>query len=106
MSDAKVTFENVNWDEAAIGAESFFSFNCPLHDRRCGTLPIAGRVPEKRDPQNKNGGVAQWDWDGNRDSPTFSPSINCGGCWHGYIRAGRCVSVPGGDEPEIPRTRT
>lgn len=53
----------------------------------------------KRDGQNQNGGRAQWDWDGNRGAPTFSPSINCEGhCgWHGYIRNGRCVDQNGAD---------
>jgi hypothetical protein len=38
-----------------------------------------------------------WTWDGNRDSPTLSPSINCngeGGCgWHGFIRNGQTVNA-------------
>lgn len=38
-----------------------------------------------------------WDWDGNRDAPTLSPSINCngeGGCgWHGFIQAGQIVGA-------------
>jgi hypothetical protein len=34
----------------------------------------------------------------NRDAPTFSPSIDCKGCWHGYIRNGRCVDTSGNDE--------
>jgi hypothetical protein len=101
MSDAKVDFE-----PAAPGQEQRFDFNCPLHDRRCGALVIAGRTGLKRDPQGKNGGIAQWDWDGNRAQPTFRPSVNCGGCWHGYIENGRCVSVHRQDEPEIARQRT
>lgn len=55
----------------------------------------------KRDGQGQNGGRPQWDWDGNRENPTFNPSINCEGhCgWHGYIRGGRCVEVDGKDSP-------
>lgn len=38
-----------------------------------------------------------WDWDGNRDAPTLSPSINCngpGGClWHGHIVNGQLNPV-------------
>ena len=34
-----------------------------------------------------------WEWDGNEEKPTLSPSIACGmpkGCdWHGYMKAGR-----------------
>jgi uncharacterized protein DUF6527 len=78
---------------AAPGEEVRFSFACPLHNRRCGDLLIAGRTTEKRDGQNKNGGVAQWDWNGNREAPTFTPSVNCKGCWHGWIKNGRCFKV-------------
>lgn len=100
MSDAKVTFATLDDLGAAPGAEQTFAFACPKHaGRRCELLVIAGRTSLKRDPQGKNGGIAQWDWDGNRAAPTFAPSINCGGCWHGYIRAGRCVDTSGRDEP-------
>jgi hypothetical protein len=103
MSDAKVKFEMLGGEDALTGSEQQFSFNCPLHDRCCGPLIIAWRTNLKRDPQGKNGGVAQWGWDGNRETPTFSPSVNCKGCWHGHIRKGRCVSTSNADEPEINR---
>jgi hypothetical protein len=101
MSDAKVKFEMLGGKDAQPGNEQQFSFSCPLYNRRCGPVIIAGRTKLKRDPQGQNGGVAQWDWNGNREIPTFSPSINCKGCWHGYIRKGRCVSASNIDEPEI-----
>jgi hypothetical protein len=103
MSDAKVRFATIEGDPAAAGAEQTFSFNCPKHNRRCEGIVIAGKTNLKRDPRGKNGGVAQWDWDHNRAAPSFAPSINCGGCWHGYIRGGRCVDVNNNDEPEIAR---
>lgn len=90
MSDAKVQF-GANMET--------FSFQCPKYDRKCGDVLIANsghNIP--RDGQNNNGGQAQWDWDGNKDAPTFSPSINCKGCWHGYIRNGRCVDTSGKEE--------
>ena len=34
-----------------------------------------------------------WHWDGNFDQPTLSPSIHHVGRWHGYMTAGRLVSV-------------
>lgn len=103
MSDAKVTFEDIGYEPAAPGQEVRFDFNCPKHARRCGGIIIAGRIPGlKRDGQNQNGGVAMWDWDGNRETPTFSPSINCGRCWHGYIENGRCVTAQKVEEPELP----
>ena len=99
MSAADVRFDTLDYDPAEPGKEQTFDFKCPKHNRRCGGLVIAGRTHLKRDPNGQNGGVAQWDWDGNRDAPTFTPSINCIPCWHGYIRAGRCVNVNGADEP-------
>lgn len=103
MSDAKVKFFGASEEPGSCpGLEALFSFACPKYERRCGNLLIAGRTGHKRDGQGKNGGKPQWDWDGNREAPTFNPSINCGGCWHGYIRAGRCVDTMGKDEPEPP----
>ena len=100
MSAANVKFETLDFDDASPGAEQRFGFDCPKHKgRRCEGLVIAGKSDLKRDPQGQNGGIAQWDWDGDRDAPTFRPSINCNGCWHGYIRNGRCVTTSGQDEP-------
>ena len=106
MSEAKVTFHTLDWVAAQPGQEQTFSFNCPKHDRRCEALVIAGKTDLKRDPQGKNGSIAQWDWDHNRMAPSFAPSINCGGCWHGYIRSGRTVDCQGKDEPDVVRTKT
>lgn len=106
MADAKVRFHTLESLDADSGQEKTFSFNCPKHDRRCEGLVIAGKTQLKRDPNGQNGGVAQWDWDHNRSRPNLVPSINCGSCWHGYIRAGRTVDCQGNDEPEIARTRT
>lgn len=100
MSDAIVRFETLDFEPANPGQEQRFGFKCPLRGHRCEGLIIAGKTGLKRDGQGQNGGIAQWDWNGDRYKPTFSPSINCGGCWHGYIENGRCVSVQKVDEPE------
>ncbi len=101
MSDAKVTFQDVRGDDCSPGQEQRFSFQCPKNRHsRCSSLLIAGRTDIPRDGQNRNGGRAQWDWNGNREAPTFSPSINCDGCWHGYIEKGRAVDCNKQDEPE------
>lgn len=99
MSDARVTFETLGYTAAEAGAEERFSFKCPKADRRCKGLLIRGRTNLKHDPQGLSGGVPQWNWDGDRVRPTFTPSINCVSCWHGYIRGGRCVDTSGKDEP-------
>lgn len=30
-----------------------------------------------------------WQWDGNREAPTLTPSINVVGRWHGFLRNGK-----------------
>lgn len=104
MSDAKVQFMTVTGEPCAADQQpARFTFQCVRRRREtCGNLLIAGATDIPRDGQNRNGGRAQWDWDGNAEAPTFSPSVNCeSACgWHGYIRAGRCVNTSGADEPE------
>jgi hypothetical protein len=95
MSDAKVTF--------ALGEDGKprnFSFACPHGNGRCGKLLIAEGPHSSRHGVNQNGLRAQWHWNGDRERPTFSPSVNCFDCWHGYIENGRCVSTAKVDEPE------
>ena len=33
-----------------------------------------------------------WEWDGNGDAPTLTPSVHRPGRWHGWFRAGRMES--------------
>jgi hypothetical protein len=33
-----------------------------------------------------------WEWDGNEEKPTFSPSVHLRGRGHGWFRAGRMES--------------
>lgn len=40
------------------------------------------------DTEEPNGSGAVWSWDGNKESPTFSPSINIVGRCHYFIRNG------------------
>ena len=102
MSNARVNFGRLDSLCADMGDEQTFSFACPRRaGQRCEDLIIAGRTNLPRDPQGKNGGIAQWNWDGKRDQPTFAPSVNCGHCkWHGFVENGRCVSTTKQDEPE------
>lgn len=34
-----------------------------------------------------------WEWDGNLEKPTLAPSVHCVNVWHGWVKAGRLVSV-------------
>jgi hypothetical protein len=108
MSAAEVEFLSVEGFPLKEGEKpARFTFRCVRQTReQCAKLLIAEGPYSlshgiKRDGQNQNGGRAQWDWDGNRDAPTFAPSVNCeSGCgWHGYIRRGRSVNTAGVDEP-------
>lgn len=47
-------------------------------------------VPQAGRPINGGHG---WQWDGDQEKPTLTPSINCVDLWHGWVRAGRLVSV-------------
>lgn len=64
-------------------APTLFGFECPKRNGyMCSGLVIRGN-PDGLNPPN-----ATWHWNGNRDKPTFQPSINCKGCSHGYITDG------------------
>lgn len=104
MSDAKVKFVDKFGEPMPAATATHMLFRCPKTGYDCGKLIIAGRTNIPRDGQNQNGGRAQWDFDGNAQAPTFAPSVDCKGCWHGYIENGRCVTVNHTDEPEpLPR---
>ena len=101
---AEVRFYTLNDGDAAPGQEQTFGFRCPRNAKggRCEGLIIKGRTNLKHDPAGKNGGIAQWTWDGNRESPTFAPSINCGGCkWHGFLEKGVLVDCAHKPEPQL-----
>lgn len=79
-----------------------FGFECPRKPGYiCSGLMIEGAdlgEGVKAGPSGKGKQPACWRWNGNRDKPTFTPSIHClahkegdptvkyGGCgWHGHI---------------------
>jgi len=49
---------------------------------------ILSPIPLKPEPDPNED---DWQWDGNREAPTLTPSINWVGVWHGYMRAGQLV---------------
>lgn len=89
----KFEWLDLSYDEVAEGEKpARFGFECPRHTngRMCSGLMLresehtASNLPR---PERRT-----WEWDGNREKPTFSPSIDCGGCgWHGYIREGKAT---------------
>jgi hypothetical protein len=78
--------------EGYPGMTAHIIFVCP-NDRRCAVL----LGPQHVDRPTPNG-LCIWQWDGNRERPTITPSINClsekdgkpvGGCgWHGFVTNG------------------
>lgn len=74
------------------GVTARMIFVCP-NGRRCGLFlapqPIPRATPDR---------LYVWGWNGNRERPTLTPSINClaekdgkptGGCgWHGHVTEG------------------
>lgn len=77
-------------------APAFFSFECPRGKGMCSYLRIAGGPAD-------DGNHPKWTWNGSRDRPTITPSVNClshnptkleeryAGCgWHGFIVDGVC----------------
>ncbi len=74
------------------GATAHLLFVCP-QGQRCGVL----LGPQHVDRPTADD-LCIWGWDGDRDRPTLTPSINCvaekdgkptGGCgWHGHITNG------------------
>jgi hypothetical protein len=51
---------------------------CPCGCGHTGVLDF--RLPSASRPS--------WEWDGNLEAPTLTPSVNHVGHWHGYLRNG------------------
>lgn len=84
-------------DRGAAGAFEFTTYQgeiagmiyvCPCGCGREGYLRFRGapRPPEEADRPS-------WEWDGNREAPTLSPSVLHRDHWHGYLRAGMWVQA-------------
>lgn len=97
---AVVATKRLDWSfwpwEESIAAGAFaineagtqIGFGCPCGCGVLRVLDIGEQKPEAR---------PSWSWDGNRDTPTLSPSVRfVGDCkWHGFLQAG--VFTPCGD---------
>jgi hypothetical protein len=73
-------------DSAAVGQKAAIRYRCPCCQGE-GILPLRGRMADT--------GQTMWEWDGNADAPTLTPSIRrthtCG--WHGHLTAGSLVTA-------------
>jgi Family of unknown function (DUF6527) len=81
----KFEFLTVDLDDCPPDqAPVFFGFECPKRTDGflCSGLVIRGN-PAGLKPENKT-----WLWNGNREKPTFQPSIDCKNCSHGFIENG------------------
>lgn len=66
------------------GATRGMIYSCPCG---CGRHGALGFHPKTEDDVKYN--RAAWQWDGSRERPTLSPSVNHVGHWHGWLRAGK-----------------
>lgn len=87
MSTVRATsVEDIDAPDAPACAFEFFShkdrevagmiYLCPCGCRRTGALHFRPHPSPS------------WEWDGNREAPTLSPSVHHVGHWHGWLRAG------------------
>lgn len=64
-------------------------YACPCGCGSHGCLPIGNGFK----PDRGTVGRGTWHWDGNREAPTLSPSVNHIGHWHGWLRNGMWVQA-------------
>lgn len=58
-----------------------------IPDRSERGVMIAWTLRPIPDPQ-----INDWQWDGNREAPTLTPSLHLVGVWHGWMTQGRLIS--------------
>lgn len=64
------------------GAIRGMIYACPCGCGNCGLLRFRPVAPADH-------GCASWEWNGNKETPTLSPSVHHVGHWHGWLREGR-----------------
>jgi len=87
-ADDRVAIPGAFWFVTYQGELAGMIYVCPCGCRRQGYLRFRGapRPPEEADRPS-------WEWDGNREAPTLSPSVLHRDHWHGYLRAGMWVQA-------------
>lgn len=64
-------------------------FKCPCGCRAISCLYVGNGFKPKRARPDR----ATWEWDGNAEAPTLSPSIHHVGHWHGWLKNGFFVQA-------------
>ena len=87
-------FEDIDDVRGKPGAFEFYKhgerypagmlFSCP-----CGCKLIASLAFRPASKEDR----ASWEWDGDIDAPTLSPSVHNVGHWHGWLKNGVWESV-------------
>lgn len=72
-------------DQSPVRPEGYRSFAARYPDGSFAIIEVR--------PAHPDSGGPSWSWDGNLERPTLSPSVHHIGHWHGYVRAGRMISV-------------
>lgn len=91
MSEPKFEFRRLDYTPCPPDEKpARFGFTCPNGNGQCtGMLLRPGPHTAEGVPQIPN---RTWEWNGDREKPTFRPSIDCKvdskPCWHGYITDG------------------
>lgn len=64
-------------------------FSCPCGCGSLSCLPVGNKFKPERSSDQR----ATWEWDGNAEMPTLSPSIHHIGHWHGWLKQGFFVQA-------------
>lgn len=78
-----------SFEEATEGRGfwGWIKFSCPCGCGAPSRLPIGLKTKPRRGIDA--GGIqATWEWDGNREAPTLTPSIHHIDHWHGFLTKG------------------
>ena len=81
-----------SFEAAGPGAIQFFtSYGRDEDSRPVGMLSKCPGCGHESSMDFKPRPSPSWEWDGNLEKPTLSPSVNCVGCcqWHGYLVRGK-----------------
>ena len=92
--------ENIDviWDQLEVGDWAFIDSERAILVRLPGCDESHGDgvhlLPLTKESRFCNEREVHWDWDGNREAPTLTPSILCKvSGWHGYLTNGVLVEV-------------